>query len=117
MTGVSAPSPRRGEVWWVLLDPTLGSEIRKTRPCLVMTNDILNQRRRTVVVVPFSTALVGNPPLQVTVVCAGRRAVAVTDQIRSVSKLRLRQRIGTVTAEDLKTVEDGLRQILELDSH
>ena len=49
-------TPARGEIWWVRLDPTLGSEIRKTRPALVLTADVLNRMRQTVVVVPLSTA-------------------------------------------------------------
>ena len=104
----------RGEVWWVRLDPTLGSEIRKTRPCLVMTSNILNERRRTVVVVPLSSSPEASPPLLVPVTCAGRSVVAVTDQIRAVAKERLEQCMGTISAEDLAGVEDGLRQILEL---
>ena len=43
---------KRGEIWWVSLDPTQGSEIKKIRPCLVLTNDTLNRLRKTIVVVP-----------------------------------------------------------------
>jgi mRNA interferase MazF len=48
--------PRRGEIWWTELDPTRGSEIQKTRPCVIVTSDVLNARRRTVVVVPLATS-------------------------------------------------------------
>ena len=48
--------PRRGEVWWVRLDPTLGSEIAKTRLCLILSTNILNERRKTVVVIPLSSS-------------------------------------------------------------
>jgi mRNA interferase MazF len=106
--------PRRGEVWWVRLDPTLGSEISKTRPCLIVTNDILNERRRTVVVVPLSSAPVASPPLLVPLVCGGRPAVAVMDQVRAVTKERLAERLDTISAEDLAAVEEGLRQVLDL---
>ena len=105
---------KRGEVWWVRLNPTLGSEISKTRPCLVMTSDVLNERRRTVVVVPLSSSPEASPPLLVPVVCAGRSVVAVTDQIRAVAKERLDRYLGTISSEDLESVETGLRQILEL---
>src|SRR5450759_1566986 len=64
--------PRCGEVWWVRLDPTLGSEINKTRPCLILSTNIVNDRRRTVVVVPLSTSPDPGPPLLVPVNCAGR---------------------------------------------
>jgi mRNA interferase MazF len=108
------PSPRRGEVWWVRLDPAMGAEIRKTRPCLVMTTNIANHYRRTVVVVPLSSSPAGNPPLLVPVTCEGRASVAVVDQVRAVTKERLFRRIETLSAQHLEAVEDGLRVILEL---
>ncbi|HXN94944.1 MAG TPA: type II toxin-antitoxin system PemK/MazF family toxin [Candidatus Acidoferrales bacterium] len=106
--------PRRGEVWWVRLDPTLGAEIRKTRPCLVLTTNIVNQHRRTVVVIPLSSSPAGSPPLLVPLTCEGRTAVAVVDQIRAVTKERFLRRIESISAQQLRAVEDGLRAILEL---
>lgn len=107
-------TPRRGEFWWVRLDPTLGSEIKKTRPCLVLGTNVLNERRRTVVVVPLSSTPQAAPPLLVPVSCEGRRAVAVTDQIRAVAKERLVRRMGEISLEDLASVEEALRMVLEL---
>ena len=107
-------NPRRGGVWWVRLDPTLGSEIKKTRPCLIVGTNVLNERRRTVVIVPLSTAPQAAPPLLVPVVRSGQRAVAVVDQIRAVSQQRLDHRIGELSAEDLEAVEQALRSVLEL---
>jgi mRNA interferase MazF len=107
-------TPRRGEVWWVGLDSTLGSEIKKTRPCLVLSTDVVNQHRRTVVVIPLSTSPETSPPLLVPIECAGRSVVAVVDQIRAIAKERLQKRLDSASADDLKAVEDGLRQILEL---
>jgi mRNA interferase MazF len=106
--------PRRGEVWFVQLDPSLGSEIGKTRPCLVITSNIANDNRRTVVVIPLCTSPRASPPLLIPVVCAGRPAVAVLDQIRAVAKERLRERLGVLSTDNLRAVEDGLRQVLEL---
>ena len=106
--------PRRGEIWWVRLDPTLGSEIHKTRPCVVLTSNILNERRRTVVVIPLSSSPQASPPLLVPVDCAGRTAVAVMDQARAVAKERLEQRMGVLSSEHLTAVESGLREILDL---
>ena len=96
------------------LDPTVGSEIKKTRPCLVLTTNIVNQGRRTVVVIPLSTSRQAAPPLLVPIDCAGRAVIAVVDQIRAVAKGRLQQRLGTISSENLKAVEEGLRQILEI---
>jgi mRNA interferase MazF len=106
--------PKRGEIWWVRLDPTLGSELRKTRPCLVIGTNVLNERRRTVVVVPLSSSPRASPPLLVPVVCAGQPSIAVLDQIRAVAKERLDRVIGMISPEEMTAVEDGLRQILEL---
>jgi mRNA interferase MazF len=106
--------PHRGEVWWVRLDPTLGSEIKKTRPCLVMGTNVLNERRRTVVIVPLSSAPQAAPPVLVPVVCMGRRAVAVVDQIRAVAKERLTRRQEEISLSDLASVEEALRIVLEL---
>ena len=106
--------PRRGEVWWVRLDSTLGSEIAKTRPCLVLSSNIVNERRRTVVVVPLSSSPQSSPPLLVPVRCDGRDVVAVTDQIRAVSKERLDRCMGMLSLDHLEAVEQGVRDVLEL---
>ncbi len=106
--------PERGEIWWVALDPTLGSEIRKTRPCIVVSVKVLNQRRRTVIVVPLSSSAKASPPILIPITCDGRPAVAVSDQIRAVAKERLRNRLGVVAEEELAVLDNGLRQILQL---
>lgn len=96
------------------LDPTIGSEIRKTRPCVVMSVNVLNERRRTVIVVPLSSSANVRPPILIPISCEGRPAVAVSDQVRAVAKVRLRSRVGAVTEEEMAALEDGLRQILQL---
>ena len=106
--------PKRGEVWWVSLDPTQGAEIKKTRPCLVLTANTLNRLRSTVVVVPFSTAARPHPPITVPVTCQGKDAVAVIDQVRAVAKHRLRDKIETASPTTMKTTLDALAQILEM---
>lgn len=105
---------RRGEVWWVDLDPTKGSEIRKTRPAAVLSADGLNRARRTVVVVPLSTGPATRPPLVLATPSAGRDSVAVCDQIRAVDKARLTRREGRLKADDLRPVEADVRAVLEL---
>jgi mRNA interferase MazF len=106
--------PQRGEIWWVRLDPTIGAEIRKTRPCLVVSTNIINERRRTVVVIPLSSSPKPSPPLLIPLMCAGRAAVAILDQIRAVSKERLDRIIGSVSNQEIEAVENGLRRVLEL---
>lgn len=106
--------PRRGDVWWVHLDPTMGSEIAKSRPCVIISNDVMNKLRRTVVVVPLSSSPQAAVPLLVPVQCDGRKVVAVTDQIRAVAKLRLDRRIGNLSLGDLASVERGVLEVLAL---
>ena len=107
--------PERGEIWWVALDPTLGSEIRRTRPCVVVSVKILNERRRTVIVVPLSSSPKASPPILIPLTCDGQPVVAVSDQIRAVAKERLRGRLGAVTDNELAALEAGLRQIIQLE--
>ena|SRR5579862_8105059 len=106
--------PQRGEIWWVRLDPALGSEIAKTRPCVILSGNICNRLRRTVAVIPLSSSPLASPPLLIPVRCDGRDVVAVTDQIRAVAKQRLDRRMGELSAGDLKAVEQGVREVLEL---
>jgi mRNA interferase MazF len=107
--------PRRGEIWLANLDPSVGSEVNKRRPCLVIGSSVLNERRRTVVVVPLSSSLRAAPPVTVSVTCSGRPAIAVMDQVRAVAKERLVSLIEKLSAQELVSVEDALREILELD--
>jgi len=105
---------RRGEVWRVDLDPTRGSEIRKTRPAVVLTADALNRVRRTVVVVPLSTGPTPRPPIIVATASAGAGSVAVCDQVRAVDKSRLTRCVGQLAMTDLRAIEDGVRVVLGL---
>src|SRR5215469_17590801 len=110
-SALDAAPVRRGEISWVNLDPTQGSEIRKTRPAIVVTADPLNRARRTVVVVPLSTGPQPRPPIVVPIPSAGENSVAVCDQVRAVDKRRLTRNEGRLSAVDLRSVEDGLRRV------
>jgi len=105
---------KRGDIWWVALEPGQGSEIKKTRPCVVLTNDTLNRLRKTVVVVPLSTAAKAHLPITVPVTCQGRAAVAVIDQVRAVAKHRLQSKVESLSSKDLETITMALSTILEI---
>ena len=105
---------RRGDVWWVRLDPAQGSEIRKTRPCVVLTHDTINRLRETVVVVPLSAAAGPHPPITVPVTCGREASVAVIDQVRAVAKHRLESQLGSMSDADLDAVCAALRTILRM---
>ena len=105
---------KRGDLYWVNLDPTIGSEIRKKRPCVLVGADPVNKARRTVVVVPLSTGPKARPPLTIQVKALDKTAVAVCDQIRAVDKTRLINRAGTLSQDDMNRIEQGLRRVLVL---
>ena len=105
---------KRGDIWWISLDPTQGSELKKTRPCIVLTHGTINRLRRTVVVIPLSTAAKPHPPITVPVTCQGNTAVAVVDQIRAVAKHRLKAKIESISPDELDEVCQAVSAILEL---
>ena len=110
----SPPEIRRGAIWRVELDPMRGSEIRKTRPAVVLSADGLNRARRTVVVVPLFTGSASRRPLVVPVPSASEDSVAVCDQIRAMDRTRLTRRDGALTREDMRALEDSVRAVLVL---
>lgn len=106
----------RGDIYWVDLSPTKGSEIKKLRPCVITSATPINKARRTVIVVPLSTKAKVVPPITVAVNCLNTQVTAVCDQIRTVDKSRLQSSAGKLTIKDLKTIENSLKKILVLDS-
>jgi len=107
-------APRRGDVYWVALDPTLGTEIQKTRPAVVVSNDSCNRYGSRVVVVPLTSHVETLYPGEAKVTLRGQAARALGDQVRSVDKARLRSRLATLSSEELLAVEDALRITLDL---
>jgi mRNA interferase MazF len=99
----------RGDVFWARLDPTIGSEIQKTRPVIVLSINPLNKARRTVIVVPLSTSA---PPIQFLNVELQGGSVARCEHIRSIDKVRLTDKIGTVSPADIRKIETGICRIL-----
>ena len=99
---------KRGEVWWVSFDPAVGGEIRKTRPAVVVSNNAANAVLNRVVVVPLSSQTSKLYPGEARVRVEGRESKAMADQIMTASKERLRSRLGALTPNDLRAMEDAL---------
>jgi mRNA interferase MazF len=94
---------KRFDVYLVNLDPTVGGEIKKTRPCLVVSPDEMNQHIATVIVVPMTTQ--GQSyPTRVTCRFQGKTGQIVLDQIRTVDKARLIKRLGHISTSEQKSV-------------
>ncbi len=104
---------KRGEMWWGSLDPTQGSEIRKTRPCVVSHNT-LNQHRKTVIVVALSTVAKAHSPITIPVTCKNKQVMAAVDQVKAVSKQRLKARLDSLERDQLSELGDALKVILSL---
>lgn len=104
----------RGEIYWVNLEPTKGAEIKKLRPCVIISATAINKARHTVVVVPLSTSATARPPLVIAVNCLEKTVTAICDQIRAVDKSRLVKAAGQLGLDDLEALEDGLKQVLSL---
>jgi mRNA interferase MazF len=111
--------PRRGEVYLVRLDPTVGAEMRKTRPALVVQNDVGNEHGATTIVAPISSTI--GPRVYPTEVRLAAReggldadSVVRLDQVRTVDKRRLGKRLGRVRRETMRDVDLALRISLGL---
>jgi mRNA interferase MazF len=101
---------RRGAIWLVNLDPRAGSEIRKTRPCVVVSPAEMHDHLRTVLVAPMTTAG-RDAPFRIAVSHGGRKGLILLDQVRAVDKIRLVKKLGAVSA---KTLTSTLRTLQEV---
>lgn len=107
--------PKRGEVYWVRLDPTDGKEMNKTRPCLIISSDIANQSE-LVVVAPITSNIERLfPKIEVKIILDGRPGKVVPRQMRSIDRTkRLGKKIGKISSDEMKLVDDALKLILSL---
>jgi mRNA interferase MazF len=102
----------RGEVWLAELDPTVGSEIQKTRPCVVLSPPEMNDRLRTIIAAPMTTG--SRPaPSRIPINFQERSGFILLEQIRTLDKRRLVRRLGTINGSTLSTTLATLREIFE----
>ena len=99
---------KRGEVWWVEFDPSVGSEIRKTRPAIIVSNDAANRNLARVVVVPLTSSTSRQYPGEALVTVVGTPSKAMADQIMAADKSRLKSQLGTLSKSDILAVEDAI---------
>ena len=99
---------KRGDVWWVSFDPSVGGEIQKTRPAVILSNNTANSVLNRVVVVPFTSQTARVYPSEVLVTVGERKVKAMGNQITTMSKQRLVQRMDSLSADDLIAVEDAV---------
>lgn len=106
---------QRGEVWWMSFDPSVGGEIRKRRPVVVVSNDVANQHLNRVQVVPLTSSADRVYASEAVVTLRGRRSKAMADQLTTASKKRLTKRIGRLVSHDMDAVDEAIRTQLGLD--
>jgi mRNA interferase MazF len=107
-------APRRGDVYWVNLDPVIGTEIHKTRPAVVVSNDSCNRYGARVVVLPITSNVDSLYPGETKVEVKGKPGRVLGDQIRSIDKSRLKARLGRLTADEMSRVDEALAITLDL---
>jgi len=105
---------QRGEVWWVEFDPAIGSEIRKTRPGVIVSNNSANRNLSRVIVVPLTSSTDRIYPGEARVTCAGTSSKAMADQIMTADKVRLKSKIDELSKADMLAVEHALQVQLAL---
>ena len=106
---------KRGEVWWVNFNPSVGGEIRKVRPAVIVSNDTANKFLNRVQVVPITSKVEKVFPSEALITVEGNIVKAVADQISTASKFRFTKIMGDVSKEDLRKVENAIK--IQLDLH
>jgi mRNA interferase MazF len=105
---------RRGEVWWVEFDPSVGSEIRKKWPAVIVSNDAANRNLARVVVVPLTSNMGRQYPSEAVVTVGGQSSKAMADQIMAADKSRLKNLLSELSKADMLAIEDAIKVHLAL---
>lgn len=105
---------KRNEVWWVKFDPSIGGEIQKRRPAVIVSNDASNKFLNRVQVIPLTSRTERLYPSEALVIIEGKESKAMADQLATVSKERLTQRLGILSSEDMHKIEEAIKIQLDI---
>jgi len=104
----------RGDVWWVNFEPSIGGEIRKKRPAIIVSNNAANKFLNRVQVIPITSNTERLFPSEAYVTVSGNKGKAMADQLATVSTQRLSKRIGSVSDDEMKMVVEAIKTQLDL---
>ena len=104
--------PKRGEIFWVNLDPTVGSEITKNRPCVIISNNAGNQTSSRVIVAPITSSVKRIFSFEVPIEIKGKKGKILLDQIRAIDKVRISNKIESCDDDIMDAIEDALKIVL-----
>jgi len=105
---------KRQEVWWVDFNPSIAGEIQKTRPAVIVSNDFANELSNRVQVIPLTSNVDKCYPCEAHVLVNDKKGKAMADQIMTISKQRLKNRIGVISDKDMMAVEKAIKIQLSL---
>lgn len=104
----------RGDVWWVNFEPSIGGEIRKKRPAIIVSNNAANKFLNRVQIIPITSNTDRLFPSEAYVTVAGKKGKAMADQLATVSKQRLTKRIGSISDDEMNMVVEAIKTQLDL---
>ena len=105
---------KRGEVWWINFDPSVGGEIKKMRPAVIVSNNASNKYLNRIQVIPLSTQIDRLYPSEVYLKVKGKKCKAMADQLTTVSKKRVMNQLDTLSYGEIVSVEEIIRLQLDL---
>jgi len=108
--------PKRGEIYWVVLDPAIGGETKKTRPGLIVSNNIGNEVSKVIMIAPITSKVKNIYPFEVKTTLNKKSAKIMLNQCKALDKSRLKEKIGEVDTITMKAVEDAIKIVFGIDS-
>lgn len=106
--------PQRGEIYWIELDPAKGGETQKTRPCLVVSNDVGNEVSKAVMVAPITSKVKNIYPFEVRTSVEEKPAKIMLNQCRAVDKTRILEKIGKLDAKTMQLVNEAIKIVFSI---